>query len=159
MAQALAKFEDGAGKTATAVQIFGRSGAELMPILNDLADGSERQTRLTEEQIAAADEYSKSTARLQRYCRAGGTTAADAAPAMRQIVELLRDVLRHSTDAAGGFSVFNAALGGVRNTLQVIAGIGSDVVFVFQTLRDTRRLWRLSGAVFVGRSARRPGGV
>ena len=138
VAQALAKFEDGAGKTATAVQIFGRSGAELMPILNDLADGSERQTRLTEEQIAAADEYSKSTARLRSDIAAlAGTTAADAAPAMRQIVELLRDVLRYSTDAAGGFSVFNAALGGVKATLQVIAGIGSDVVFVFQTLRDT----------------------
>jgi len=138
VAQALAKFEDGAGKTATAVQIFGRSGAELMPILNDLADGSERQTRLTEEQIAAADEYSKSTARLRSDIAAlAGTTAADAAPAMRQIVELLRDVLRYSTDAAGGFSVFNAALGGVKATLQVIAGIGSDVVFVFQTLGDT----------------------
>lgn len=138
VAQALAKFEDGAGKTATAVQIFGRSGAELMPILNDLADGSERQTRLTEEQIVAADEYSKSTARLRSDIAAlAGTTAADAAPAMRQIVELLRDVLRYSTDAAGGFSVFNAALGGVKATLQVIAGIGSDVVFVFQTLRDT----------------------
>lgn len=138
VAQALAKFEDGAGKTATAVQIFGKSGAELMPILNDLADGSERQTNLTDKQIAAADEYSKSTARLRSDIAAlAGTTAADAAPAMRQIVELLRDVLRYSTDAAGGFSVFNAALGGVKATLQVIAGIGSDVVFVFQTLRDT----------------------
>lgn len=138
VAQALAKFEDGAGKTATAVQIFGRSGAELMPILNDLADGSERQTRLTEEQIVAADEYSKSTARLRSdIAGLARTTAADAAPAMRDIVELLRDVLSYSADAAGGFSVFNAALGGVKATLQVIAGIGSDVVFVFQTLRDT----------------------
>lgn len=138
VANALKGFEDGAEKTATAVQIFGKSGAELLPFLNDLADGSERQTALTADQIAAADEYTKSTARLRsEVASLAGVTAADAAPAMRQIVEILRDALRYTNEAVGGFGVLNLALDGVKKTLQVVAGIGSDVVFVFATLRDT----------------------
>ncbi len=65
VAQALAGFEDGAGKTAVAVQLFGKSGADLLPFLNDLADGSERQITLTQEQIQEADAYTKQVARLK----------------------------------------------------------------------------------------------
>lgn len=64
VARAMAGFKDGSEKTAVAVALFGRSGADLIPFLNDLADGSERQTRLTKEQIEAADRFTKTTARL-----------------------------------------------------------------------------------------------
>lgn len=65
VADALAGFEDGAGKTAVAVALFGKSGADLIPFLNDLADRSEDQIRLTTEQIAAADRFSKQVATLR----------------------------------------------------------------------------------------------
>lgn len=60
----LAKFEDGAGKTAVAVQLFGRAGAELIPFFNDLAAAGGKVADLTDEQILAVDEYTKSIARI-----------------------------------------------------------------------------------------------
>ena len=42
----MAGFEDGAGKTAVAVALWGKSGADMIPLLNDLASGSERQVTL-----------------------------------------------------------------------------------------------------------------
>jgi hypothetical protein len=39
VADAFAQMEDGAGKTAIAIKIFGRSGAELIPLLNQGRDG------------------------------------------------------------------------------------------------------------------------
>lgn len=38
VSQSVAKLGDGARKTATAVEIFGRSGAQLIPLMNDLAE-------------------------------------------------------------------------------------------------------------------------
>lgn len=64
VAKSLAGFEDGANKTAVAVALFGKSGADLLPFLNDLADGSERQISLTGDQIKAANDFSESMAKL-----------------------------------------------------------------------------------------------
>lgn len=65
LAQAFNRFEDGAGKTATAVALFGKSGAEMLPFFKDLAEQGERQIRLTSEQIEAADKFSKQMAKLR----------------------------------------------------------------------------------------------
>ena len=65
VSKAMAGFEDGANKTAVAVALWGKSGADMLPILNDLADGAKRQITLTGAQIKAADEFSKSIARLR----------------------------------------------------------------------------------------------
>lgn len=64
-ATALAGFEDNAGKTAVAVALFGKSGAELIPFLNDLAESGETNIRLTNEQIKAIDDHQKAAARLK----------------------------------------------------------------------------------------------
>ena len=39
VANAFSKFEDGTTKTALAIAIFGRAGADLIPLLNQGADG------------------------------------------------------------------------------------------------------------------------
>jgi lambda family phage tail tape measure protein len=65
VARSLAGFEDGSSKTAVAVALLGKSGAELLPFFNDLANGSERFTRLTKSAIEEADLFTKSTARLK----------------------------------------------------------------------------------------------
>jgi hypothetical protein len=69
VAKALAGFEDGAGKTAVAVALFGRAGAEALPFLKDLAEVGRQQNGLTEEQIALADQYSKAQAKLHSQIR------------------------------------------------------------------------------------------
>jgi hypothetical protein len=133
VAQALARFEDGAGKTAVAVQLFGRSGAELIPLFNDLAETGGRQVTLTQQQIEAADEYSKSTARLRSEVQTlVSVTAADAAPVLTQMVQILRDINTFATASSGGFNLLAATLEGAKLVLQTIVVLGSDVAFVFR---------------------------
>lgn len=61
----LAEYADGAGKTALAMQLLGKSGANLLPVAKDLADVGEYQVKVTREQAQAADDYEKSLARLE----------------------------------------------------------------------------------------------
>jgi hypothetical protein len=138
VAEALAGFGDNAKKTAVAVQLFGKSGAELIPFFNDLAEVGGRQITLTNEQIRAADEYSKATARLASDVDTlAKTTAADAAPALQKMVEMLGETLRYSSGAADGVNLLTGALGIARTAMEAIIVVGSDVAFTFKTLGDT----------------------
>ena len=150
VAKALASFEDGAGKTAVAVQLFGRSGANLMPFLNDLADAGGRQVVLTQQQIDAADHYSKTLARLTgEVDNLVKSTAADAAPAMTQLVEILRDVVRYSNDGSDGINLLAGSLGIARTAMEAIVVAGSDVAFTFKTLGDTAGAYAAVSAALI----------
>lgn len=133
VAQALAGFEDGAGKTAVAVELFGRSGAQLIPMFNDLADGAERQIFLTQEQIEAADAYSKQVARLTSELQNMATVAAaDAVPQLSAMAAILQDLVTYSRDTSDGFGILEGVLSGARVVLETIVVLGSDVAFVFK---------------------------
>ena len=49
VAFALQKYEDGAGKAAAVTALFGKSGVELIPVLNDLADQYQHVTGVSEK--------------------------------------------------------------------------------------------------------------
>lgn len=59
VAQAFARFEDGAGKTSAALALFGKSGAQLLPLLNDIAEQSGRVASLTAQEAADAEKLEK----------------------------------------------------------------------------------------------------
>jgi hypothetical protein len=136
VAKEMAKFGTSADKTAVAVALFGKSGAELMPFLNDLAEQQERNVVLTDEQIAAADRFSKDMATLRSEL---GTTArvvgADLVPTFQEFL----DYVRESEAAAIALSGAGTVLKTVFETLVVV---GANTVFVFKSVgRDI-------GAVF-----------
>lgn len=54
VAKRLDAFQDSASKTAVAVALFGREGANILPFLNELGGATGRVTTLTEDQIKAA---------------------------------------------------------------------------------------------------------
>ena len=96
VADAFVGMEDGAGKTALAMMIFGKSGAELIPLLNkgragidEFADGAQRAGKiLTEDVIRGADEFVETTKRLQGSASAlGAMVAASVAPAFKNLVD------------------------------------------------------------------------
>lgn len=96
----MAKFEDGAGKTAVAVQLFGRAGAELIPFFNDLAAAGGRQLRLTDEQIEAADKYTKQIAGLKSELQAlSQGIIADVLPTFSKLLERMNQI--RATSVAG----------------------------------------------------------
>jgi lambda family phage tail tape measure protein len=65
VAKALGNFQDGAEKTAVAMALFGKTGADLLPFLKELGAEGGRQVILTAEQIKQADEYADKQARLR----------------------------------------------------------------------------------------------
>jgi len=54
VAKAMNQFADGAGKSATAMMLYGREGAKLLPFFQDLADESDKiEAALTDQEKAA----------------------------------------------------------------------------------------------------------
>lgn len=119
IAEAFAGMEDGAGKTAIAMRIFGRSGAELIPLLNQGKDGLK----------AAADEAKKF----------GIVISTDAAKA----AEALNDNLTRLATAFEGLkiSILNSAMPALSDwieanveAIKIAGGLGEALrLFVFNT--------------------------
>ncbi len=60
----MSEYGDSAGKTAVAVALFGKKGAELIPTMNLLGESGDLVVKTTEKQAAAADAYEKNLVRL-----------------------------------------------------------------------------------------------
>lgn len=132
VAKALDNFADGAGKTAIAVSLFGKSGAELLPFLHDLAESGERQVRLTAEQISAADDYTKATARLRGEFDAFlQQQTAGIIPALTQVQELLSDLAKNQATVETVTDVLSGTIKTATVVFQTLAVVASDVGFVF----------------------------
>ncbi|MBK9704794.1 MAG: hypothetical protein IPO75_15875 [Betaproteobacteria bacterium] len=59
-----AQYEDGANKAALAVAIFGKAGANLLPVLKDIAENVDIAGTVTTQQAKAAEDLEKSWRRL-----------------------------------------------------------------------------------------------
>ena len=65
IAKKLDGFQDGAGKSAWAMAAFGKSGAQVLPYLKDLAEQGDLVVKVTAEQAAQAETYEKALKRLE----------------------------------------------------------------------------------------------
>lgn len=110
VAERFASIEDGAGKTAIAMNIFGRSGADLIPLLNSGRDGlAEMATEADRLGITISGSTARSAERfndsLTRINAAlGGLTnqiAAGAAPRMADLTERMIDFYKESNIVEG----------------------------------------------------------
>jgi hypothetical protein len=59
IADRLITYQDGTEKLVIAQNLLGKSGANLLPTLKDLAEAGDLQVKTTTAQAAAADEYEK----------------------------------------------------------------------------------------------------
>jgi hypothetical protein len=66
IATALLRYEDGANKTAIAQALLGKSGADYLPVLKDLATRQRESATVTKEQAAAAETLKNNIRELQR---------------------------------------------------------------------------------------------
>ena len=99
----LSEFEDGAGKTALAMELFGKSGAAMLPFLKDLAENQDLNIRLTAQQIEEADNASKALARMKAETGFVAQTLVTAAiPSMTVLAQELKQMLFGTQDAVGG---------------------------------------------------------
>ncbi|MBD8540941.1 DUF4214 domain-containing protein [Oxalobacteraceae sp. CFBP 8761] len=94
VAKSLAQYEDGAGKAAVVTDLFGKSGADLLPFLNDLADNVDKFTGATPEAVKQATDLQDKFGMLsQRTDQAFTSIVTAALPALTGLSEGFTDVL------------------------------------------------------------------
>ncbi|MFN7041661.1 MAG: hypothetical protein ACK4OH_10895 [Acidovorax temperans] len=112
VAKAMGGFEDGAGKSAVAMALFGKEGAKMIPFFNDLAAAGELQAKMTDEQIAASANLDDN---LKRLAMSGDGWKKELANGMIPALDLGAQAL---------LDVMNGT-GGLREKVKGLAGDGS----------------------------------
>lgn len=110
IAKRLSEYRDGLGKTSFALAVFGKTGAEQLPILKDMADAQETLRTRTAEEAAAAEQLEKNLKRLAlASTELKKQIVIDAVPALDEIVRAMREAMKES----GLFMAALVLLGGV----------------------------------------------
>jgi hypothetical protein len=141
LAGAMNKFEDGSGKSAVAMTLFGKEGAKLLPFMTDLANAGELVSTTTREQADMADKYNDALeASRMRTDAMKRELSLGLLPSLLDVQGMTQDFARaigdylggstaSTTDKFAGMKVVIRALGTVMESLLVL---GSDVAFVFR---------------------------
>ena len=138
VADRLNNYRDGAGKTALAIDLLGKSGAQALPYLKDLAETSNLQAKLTAEQAAQAENLEKNLVRLSASTSgAWKEFAAGVLPSVDQFVASLlkaqnetgglRDQIKQLTASGTLNSWAETAADGVAQLVDVVQGAGRFV--------------------------------
>lgn len=106
LARALKAFSDIGGGKAAALEAIAKGGAQLLPFLKELEEGTGRQTILTNEAIKRADEFSdaqkRSAATLNAYAQVLAIEFAPAITAVKgAITEVITEMLGLKSGAQG----------------------------------------------------------
>lgn len=137
--KALAGYADGAGKTAVAVSLFGKSGAEQLKVFKALEEQGGRQVILTAEQIRQADEFAdrnaKARAEVLLHAQA---LATQFVPALVAVQNAATDVIKELIGANGAqkdFALNLIILDWAEKVTLALATVGETAVGLAKTLR------------------------
>lgn len=140
LADRFANMEDGASKTALAIKVFGRAGAEMIPFLNQGARGIEQleaQARqlgitLNEQDSDAAHAFQSALKQVDGVV--GGVAAKVATELTPALTRLAEDFLR-SSEAAG---LIKDTISAISTVFKVIiseaANAGAQILVVGRTI-------------------------
>jgi hypothetical protein len=139
--KALSGFADGAQKTAVAVALFGKSGAEQLRVFKALEEQGGRQVILTQQQIDLADQYADSQARqisiLKQYA---ASAATDLLPAINDLITAAAGLVREfaGIDSAGkklaGESPVKEFADSAVDALAFVVDAGQGVARIFDVI-------------------------
>jgi hypothetical protein len=143
------RFRDmpnGATKAALAMEIFGRSGAQLIPMLNEGGDALERWNYETSAGFAANAEYFNDQLTMLSFGFDGfrKQLADELLPALNSIVEAFQDLFDSKNDWQGLFEAINISV----RTLAF--GLISTAVALEEVGHYLARLKRRFGRMFKG---------
>lgn len=133
--KALGGFADGAGKTAIALTLFGKAGAEQLKVFKALEEQGGRTVILTAEQIKQADAYADAQAKLKTEIGlTAQAIATSALPALTEMANVLRDVGKEFDIAGAATTIFKLALDGLTVVFQTVAIVAANLEFVFSAV-------------------------
>lgn len=132
-ADRFASLADGAGKAAEAQRIFGKSGADLIPLLNLGSEGLAKATKDAErfatiidgQTAATADEFGDTLERVGASLRkALGDGMKQALPFMLEMSRNFLALVDNLRDADGSFTTFGQTIAGVGKGLALVSQVG-----------------------------------
>jgi hypothetical protein len=136
IADAVSQYEDGVAKAAIAQQLFGKSGAELIPLLNSGSEGIAELTAKADRlgitvSTQTADAVSEFNDRLDALKAQAAQVGTKIGLAFIPTLSRLVDAFSNS---AGGADALRAVSGSLAAALKVVATVGFGVVTVFERL-------------------------
>jgi hypothetical protein len=128
IAVAMNQFQDGGQKSAAAMLLFGKAGAEMLPFLKDLAVAGDLHAKVTEQQAQAAHSFERNLAQLKTQAEQWKKTLAmDLLPTLNDIVDAMKEITKQSNTA--GESLLTGVL---RTGLETVGVLGANIVYVFR---------------------------
>jgi len=140
IAERFASMPDGATKTALAMQLFGKAGADLIPLLNAGASGiaeMEAEARrlgitFSTEAARAAEEFNDNITRLQTGMR--GFMVETLSPLIPMLVEVSGAMVNAGDGADNAVPKISGFARAIRTVLESLIILGANVKFVFETI-------------------------
>ena len=138
IADKFASYKDGVEKTALAVAIFGRSGANLVPALNagsagiaELTDEAEKLGIVIDSKTGkAAEEFNDTLSKIGKLTNSVGLSLAKE---MIGPLQAVADELLESSKKGGAFrDVIDGIATSAAETAKVLAVLAANVAFVFK---------------------------
>jgi hypothetical protein len=134
IAEGFSRMEDGATKTALAQDLFGRSGAKLISLLNGGEKGlkafREEAERLgvviNTESAVAAELFNDNLTRLQTRVSGLGISIAN------ELLPTLNELTNAFVGVEGGGTAMQTFANGIRVVLEAVIVLAANVVFVFK---------------------------
>jgi hypothetical protein len=146
LADRFANMPDGAQKAAAAVQIFGKSGADLIPLLNSGSEAMEKFTFAVSEDFSARSELFNDTITELGFKTQGfQLQLADALlPALQSILEVFGDLFSTEQDWTALFDVIKFGLRTVASFIYV------TIKLVDQWIKSIAAAFEAIGKAFRG---------
>ena len=115
IADRFADMPDGAQKAAAAVALFGKSGAEIIPLLNEGAAAMEKFTfKVSDDFAARSDLFNDTITALGIQTQGFGLELTDALlPALQSILEVFADLFNTDQDWTALFKVIEVSIRGI----------------------------------------------
>lgn len=134
MAARFGQMDDGAQKSALAMEILGKSGAELVPLLNAGRDGIKEMTDeaaqfglvVSRDVADAAAAYNDNLTRIQK------TQEGLAMQLTAQLLPTMEQLSKEAVAVARDFDLVTPVAKATTVLFQTLAVVGSDVAFVFK---------------------------
>lgn len=133
--KSLSNFADGAEKTAVAVSLFGKSGAEQLRVFKALEEQGGRTIILTAEQIRQADEYADKQAKVRaEFAQQAQALATRLIPVLTDVFDIVTDLAKAFSQSSAAADSFNVVTGVVLTTLQTVSIVAANVAYVFNAV-------------------------
>jgi ribosomal protein L12E/L44/L45/RPP1/RPP2 len=136
LANKFESFADGPNKVALAVKLFGKAGAEIIPVLNEggqkIRENIEYYKRfsgITQDLASKADQFNDTMSQISLLSRAVGTRiAADLLPTLQRLAEWLKATKEQGDSAKVAVALFDGVLKAAALTLESYAFVARQAV-------------------------------